>query len=240
MVEELNIPPELAFLLFGKNLTLLNDQGKIFHIYGEAGTGKTTLAIQIALSYCTKNKRVFYLDTEGKVTGSKIREMSDENNFKSINKNLKLFIISKFEEQRKLIQKFDFFFQTQKVDMIIVDTITNHYRQAMLFQKDTKNLYEKLAFQVAYLNKIAKKKTIPILLINQATMRKQKNDMINSEAMPLERIDPVAKAIMSYWSDKEIILINHGWGKFEARIPREYEGRVKFSISEKGIIPYNE
>ncbi|MFW9923499.1 MAG: AAA family ATPase [Candidatus Thorarchaeota archaeon] len=240
MAEELNIPHELATLIFGKDNILLKDQGKIFHIYGEAGTGKTTLALQIALSYCIKDKRVFYLDTEGKITGSKLKEMSDGNNFKIINKNLKFFIINKFEEQQKLIQKLDYFFQTQKVDMIIVDTITNHYRQAMLFQKDAKNLYEKLAFQVANLNKIAKKKFIPILLINQATMRKQKSELEEGETVALERIDPVAKAIMSYWSDKEIILINHGWGKFEARIPREYEGRVKFSINEKGIAPYKE
>jgi len=52
-----------------------------------------------------------------------------------------------------------------------------------------------------------------------------------------ESVSPVAKAIMSYWADREIILISHGRGNFEGRIPNEFEGRVKFGIDTKGIVP---
>jgi len=102
-----------------------------------------------------------------------------------------------------------------------------------LFKKGNKSAFEKLAYQIAFLRRLSRERNIPILIFNQATMLKP------SEKDPLilkrERVNPVAKAIMSYWSDREIIFIKQGWGKFEARIPSEFEGRVLFEISNKGI-----
>ena len=91
--------------------------------------------------------------------------------------------------------------------------------------------YEKLAFQVALLRKMAKQYALPVLLFNQATRNKKDNPL----DLRRERVSPVAKAIMAYWSDREIILVPHGWGEFEARIPGEFEGRVKFRINSEGI-----
>ena len=63
------------------------------------------------------------------------------------------------------------------------------------------------------------------------------DDSEGLKSLKHEKVNPVAKAIMEYWVDREIILISHGWGKFEGRIPNEFEGRVKFGIDTNGIIP---
>jgi hypothetical protein len=70
-------------------------------------------------------------------------------------------------------------------------------------------------------------------------MAKSDDDDTNDflENLKQERVSPVAKSIASYWADREIILLSYGFGKFEARIPGEFVGRVKFSINSNGIIP---
>ncbi|RLI72569.1 MAG: hypothetical protein DRP02_01360 [Candidatus Gerdarchaeota archaeon] len=67
--------------------------------------------------------------------------------------------------------------------------------------------------------------------------RKTKGEQDILALLSEERIRPVAKAILQYWSDREIILLSHGFGRFEARIPTEIEGRVKFEITANGISP---
>lgn len=222
----------LEKLIFSKQLDSENAIGQLIHVFGKAGSGKTTLALQLAIKICSKGRKVIYIDTEGKVTGGKIKDISPKEIFPLVNKNLKLYVPQNFDTQHQFIEQLDYYLKNQKIGMLIIDTITNHYRQEILFRKDNKELYEKLAYEVALFRKIAKEKVIPILMMNQSTMRKNIEENNN---LGRELVNPVAKAIMSYWSDREIILISHGWGDFEARKPGEHEGRVKFSISTNGI-----
>lgn len=229
--------PDLEELIFGERMDAKIATSKLVHIYGQAGSGKTTVAIQLAIGYSLKNKKVIYIDTEGKVSGEKIKNIASEENFAKANKNIKIYFPKDFDNQHDLIQKLEFYIANQNIGAIIIDTMTNLYRQAMLFKNDTKILYEKLAFEVAFLRKLSRDKNISIILVNQATMPKAIKNEDDSLSYNYERINPVAKAIMSYWVDREIILVSHGWGNFEARIPGEFERRVKFCINNNGIVP---
>lgn len=225
-------PPELETLIFGQKFSS-DYKGNLIHIFGEAGTGKTTMALQIAIAVCLRGKKVIIIDTEGKIGGEKIQAIAGTDNITQVNKSLKLYCPQKFDEQHDLIERLEYYLKNQEIGLIVIDTITNLYRQEMLFKKGNKSAFEKLAYQIAFLRRLSQERNIPILIFNQATMLKP------SEKDPLilkrERVNPVAKAIMSYWSDREIIFIKQGWNKFEARIPSEFEGRVLFEISNKGI-----
>ncbi|MHA1124417.1 MAG: ATPase domain-containing protein [Candidatus Heimdallarchaeota archaeon] len=230
-------PPELESLIFGQKLSS-GYQGNLIHIFGEAGTGKTIMALQIAIAVCLQGKRVVVIDTEGKMSGEKIQLIAGSENLTRTNKYLKLYCPNKFDEQHELIERLDFYLKNQEIGLIVIDTITNLYRQEMMFKKNNKSAFEKLAYQIAFLRRLSRERNIPVLIFNQATMLQP------SDKDPLilmrERVNPVAKAIMRYWSDREIIFVKHGWGKFEARIPSEFEGRVLFGISNNGIIPLEE
>jgi DNA repair protein RadB len=227
----------LEELLFGEKIDAKTNLGKVIHVYGEAGTGKTTLALQIARGFCQQNRKVIFIDTEGKVTGSKMQGIFGEKLLKKVNPLLKLFIPTSFDEQQELIQKLEFFILNQEIGTIIVDTITNLYRQESDLLKEDKRIFKQLAFQVALLQKIARNKGFPIILFNQSTMPKIEEEEDFLTNLKRERVNPVAKSIMNYWSDREVILLSHGYGKFEARIPTEFEGRVKFNINSEGIYP---
>ncbi|MBD3192818.1 MAG: AAA family ATPase [Candidatus Heimdallarchaeota archaeon] len=206
--------------------------GELIHIFGKAGSGRTTLALQIACNISLLGQKVLYIDTEGKVSGKRIKELVGDK-FKQVNDQLKLFYPKNFSEQHDFIQRIEFYLSNREIGLIVVDTITNLYRQGRMLGTIGKNNYEKLAFQVALLRQLAKKHSLKILLINQATISK-KDDPGN---LKREQVSPVAKAIMNYWADREIILVAYGWGDFEARIPGEFEGRVKFKIDASGVTP---
>jgi len=240
LTKEIIKPFLLEKLLFGEKVNLEQPSPNLIHIYGEAGSGKTTLAIQLACNVCSNQKKVVLIDTEGKVSGSKIKGIIQPLEFSLINKNLKLYNPNSFQKQYELIRNLEFYLlKQQHIGLIIIDTITNLYRQERNNEQDEKINYRKLAYQVALLRKISYDKKIPIIIFNQATMVK-KEDSDSFSNLRLERVNPVAKAIMSYWADREIILISHGFGKFEAREPGEYKGRVKFGINSEGIIPIDE
>ncbi|MBK5113310.1 MAG: AAA family ATPase [Candidatus Heimdallarchaeota archaeon] len=229
-------PVELEELVFGEKISPDKPVAKLIHIFGEAGSGKTTLALQLTCGIGLLGKKVIFIDTEGKVTGTKIKAIAKEKTFPKINQMLKLYVPTNFQEQHSLISNLEYYLLNQDIGLIIIDTITNLYRQEENFGKNKKNIYEKLAFQVALLRKLSQDQQIPIIIINQATMTKVE-DSEGLKSLKRERVSPVAKAIMEYWVDREIILISHGWGNFEGRIPNEFKGRVKFGIDTKGIIP---
>jgi len=232
-------PEELELLIFGEKIELKQLQGKLIHVFGEAGSGKTSLAIQLAVNFCANEQKVVLIDTEGKITGHRMKKYFSGKNFSKLNSLLKLYQPKNFQEQFELINKLEFFLQNQSIGLLLVDTITNFYRQESTNQSREKKAFKKLAFQVALLRQISHRLHFPVILFNQATMirRKTKGEQDILALLSEERIRPVAKAILQYWSDREIILLSHGFGRFEARIPTEIEGRVKFEITANGISP---
>src|SRR3989338_4462776 len=121
--------------------------------YGESATGKTTLAMQEALKEAKENRKIAFIDTENSFSIERIKQMND--NYNELIKKIFLFQPKSFLEQHELIKKLSNF------DMIVIDTIGNHYRI------DVKNnIYE----ANARLNKqltILKELNCKVLITNQ-------------------------------------------------------------------------
>ena len=47
-------------------------------VYGKAGSGKTTLALQAALALARENKKILFLDTEGGFNVERFQQMAGE------------------------------------------------------------------------------------------------------------------------------------------------------------------
>ncbi|MHA1123300.1 MAG: AAA family ATPase, partial [Candidatus Heimdallarchaeota archaeon] len=78
-------PVSLEELVFGEKLSPDKAISKLIHIFGKAGSGKTTLAIQLTCGIAFQGKKVIFIDTEGKVTGTKIKAIAKEKAFSKIN-----------------------------------------------------------------------------------------------------------------------------------------------------------
>src|SRR3989338_6969976 len=111
--------------------------------YGESATGKTTLALQESLKEAKENRKIAFIDTENSFSIERIKQMNDNYN--------------------ELIKKLSNF------DMIVIDTIGNHYRI------DVKNnIYE----ANARLNKqltILKELNCKVLVTNQVYFDVRRN-----------------------------------------------------------------
>jgi len=182
-----------------KGLDALIENGlpfkSLIHIYGESGTGKSTLAIQCAKNCVLKGWKVLVLDNERSCSGTRLKNICDTD-FSEIAQSIFVCEPTSFENQSETVENLEKYI-TDKTKMIIIDTITTHYRLA-LTEKSEKNvvLNRELNRQLALLKNLAKEFDLTVLMTNQVRGNLKRGN----------GIEPVAAAILTYWADYEIQL----------------------------------
>ncbi|UCE80339.1 MAG: AAA family ATPase, partial [Methanobacteriota archaeon] len=73
--------------------------GAITLLFGEAGTGKTNICLQVARNVALEGKKVVFIDTEG-VSLDRVRQISGDE-YETVMKNLLFFEPHSFEDQEK-------------------------------------------------------------------------------------------------------------------------------------------
>ncbi len=140
------------------------EQGAITLLFGEAGTGKTNICLQVARNVALAGRKAVYIDTEG-VSLERLRQMSGER-YEEVMKNVLFFEPHSFEEQEKLVER-AVKLATSNVDVgvIILDSATIHYR--LTRNDDEKGVRKNLSTQLARLLTAARSKLVPVLLTSQ-------------------------------------------------------------------------
>ncbi len=130
-------------------------------IYGPAGSGKTTTCL-LAAAEMAKNKKVIFIDTEGGFSVNRLMQIAP----KKVLDNLLVLKPTNFEEQKETIEKLNKHI-TDKVGLIIVDTVSSLYREEVAKDEFFQEANRELSKQLAFLVEIARKKQIPVLISNQ-------------------------------------------------------------------------
>lgn len=130
--------------------------------YGPSGSGKTNLCMISAINVA-KDKKVFYVDTEGGFSVERLKQITKEH--EKILKNIYIFKPTSFEEQAKVISRL-LGIKGKDIGLIVIDTISFLYRLE-LGDKDVHNTNRALGRQIAILAEIARKKHIPVVITNQ-------------------------------------------------------------------------
>ena len=109
---------DLKINIFPLDLLDAFTPGAFTQIVGEANSGKTTMALQIALSYCSLGKTVLYIDADNSVTNNKLKTIGlssyDGTYFN-------LFKINNFESLEEVIDGFI----EESVSLVIIDSLPN-------------------------------------------------------------------------------------------------------------------
>jgi DNA repair protein RadB len=198
-------------------------EGVLTQIYGSFATGKTTLAIQVGL---LSRGKVAYVDTEGGFSPERLSQMANARGLDA-GEALQRFILftpSDFREQRRTIGGLKKVVD-DSFSLVVVDSITAHYRA----EEQRRNLTGELAKQLQVLLWIARKKRIPVIVINQVHF--------DSRA---ERMKPVAEHTLNYRT-KDILRLDKlntpglRVAILERHRFRPEGGMVYFRITEKGI-----
>ena len=138
--------------------------GTITLLFGEAGTGKTNICLQVARNVALDGKKVIYIDTEG-VSLERLKQISGED-YEGVMKNVLFFEPHSFEEQEALVEKACKLAESNvEVGVIILDSATIHYR--LTRKDDEKGVRKTLSPQLARLLSVARHKDVPILLTSQ-------------------------------------------------------------------------
>lgn len=147
--------------------TLLNrgyEKDIITSIYGPSGSGKTLLCLLCSIGVVKLGKKVIFVDTEGGFSIERLKQLAAD--FKDILDKIVFFRPTSFKEQKDAFEKLKNVVD-DKVGLIVIDTISMLYRLELGKSDDVYEVNRALGQQIAYLNEIARKKSIPVLITNQ-------------------------------------------------------------------------
>ncbi len=205
--------------------------GYVTGIYGNAASGKTTSCLLAAIE-AAKTKKVIFVDTETSFSTDRLKQM-DKENFEKILENIFLLQPKSFEEQHETILKLHSLCDNDKISLVIVDTIGNHYRVAI--KENPQHINTMMAQQVQTLIRIARDMNKVVLITNQVVSRmnsKDEIDMVGGKLISnmcrciieLNKKEPKRYATLIKYKMEDESITSPNKGK-----------KVEFEITEKGL-----
>lgn len=141
------------------------EAGTITLIYGEAGSGKTNLCIQLARNVVLDGKKVIFIDTEG-LSQDRVSQICGDQ-CDMITKNLLIFEPYAFSEQETIIDKaVNLAIKNEDIGLVVLDSATLHYRIESGHEEDRRER-KSLTRQITSLMKLCRKRRIPVILTSQ-------------------------------------------------------------------------
>jgi DNA repair protein RadB len=159
-------------------------------VYGEAETGKTSLAVQCAVNCARRGIKSLFIDTDGTFSYERLSQIA-EYDYEKISPLMIIMRPTTFQEQSRAIDQLEKVI-TNKFGLIIVDTVTSLYRVELDDTEETYAANRELNRQLAVLTQIAKTCGVAALVISQV------------RSVPLgETVEmkPVATRVLNYWSE---------------------------------------
>jgi len=197
------------------------ESSTITELYGEAGSGKTNLCLQVSREFAACVGKVAYIDTEG-VSLERLRQISECYDYKKILSNILFFSPHSFEEQEKMVEDV---VKLRDVGLIVVDTINMFYR--LKLENDEEGAVRSLNRQIATLQLGARKKDLYVVLAAQVYTAE------NDDVKPFagRGIEHIAKTILKFervgMGKRQITIIKHR---------SQPEGKkAVFSITGRGL-----
>ena len=201
-------------------------------IYGEAETGKTSLAVQCAVNCARRGNKSLFIDTDGTFSYERLSQIA-EYDFEKISPLMIIMRPTTFQEQSRAIDQLEKVI-TRKFGLIIIDTATSLYRVELDDIKETYAANRELNRQLAVLTQIVKTRGVAALITSQVS------------SVPFgETVEtkPVATRVLNYWSD--IVLDMKQTGQTRViKVLREKHPKIKgtgfiyIKIESTGISDY--
>jgi DNA repair protein RadB len=190
------------------------ESGIITQLYGESGTGKSNIVMQLAVQAVARSLRVIFIDTEGfsaerfkQIAGPGAEEMAAK---------IMIFEPMSLEQQAIAIREASKI-AGRDLGLVILDSATSLYR-VLLEAEDNRSIRRTLTVQLSELQEIARRHRIPIVITNQVY-----TDIENNTLRPLggTGIEHICKAI--------VFLEKKGEGLRRARL-------MKHRSSPEGVV----
>lgn len=206
------------------------DNNTITTVYGPAGSGKTILCLLCMINLARKGKKIIYVDTEGNFSLERLKQIALD--YKKILNQIIFLKPTTFEGQKRAFEKLAKILKddSRNIGIIIVDTIAMLYRLELGKTEDVYEANRELGKQIAYLNEIARRKSIPILITNQVYANFDDKDKVNIVGGDLLKYGSkcLIELQITPEGNRRAILIKHR--------SIEAEKEILFKIVQGGII----
>ena len=165
-------------------------------VYGEPETGKTTLAIQCAVSCGLQNYKTLFVDCDNTFSTKRLSQLSGEK-FDQIAEQIILVKPKDFKEQTAVIDRIQDYTE-KNFGLIVIDTFTSLYG-AKVCETSGKafSINRELNRQLAILAQTVKIRKIPVIITSQV-----RSVFDQSECS----VRPVATRVLKFWADNIIAL----------------------------------
>ncbi len=194
-------------------------------IYGPSGSGKTNLCLMAGVQMANSGKKVLFVDTEGGIAVERIKQLSK--NPERVLSRIMFFNPTTFAEQDQIFAKLKNVV-TDKVGLIVVDSISMLYRVELGKQEETQGVNATLGRQLVALVGLARKKHIPVLVTNQ----------VYADFKQQEQVKMVGGDLLKYSSKclMELQKLANGRGLVLRKHRSLPEGKtLKFKIVQEGV-----
>jgi DNA repair protein RadB len=160
-------------------------------VYGEAETGKTTLAMQCAINCVRLGFKALFVDSDRTFSARRFSQIAGEQ-FQTIAEMIILVRPDDFEEQTAIVDQLNDYVN-RNFKLVVFDTVTSLYRlKVSQSPSRTFELNRELNRQLAVLAQMARTQKIAILLTSQV------HSVLNEAPITIE---PVATRVLKFWAD---------------------------------------
>jgi DNA repair protein RadB len=143
------------------------ESGVLTQIYGAAGSGKTSIALQCALNCVSKSWKVVYIDADSSFPRSRFLQISHRFNNLDLS-NFLLLSPRSFSEQSDMVDSLEVLVK-EGVRLIVLDSVGSLYRYTIsLDREENVSFSMELCRQMAMLLHVAEHTDLAVIILNQA------------------------------------------------------------------------
>ena len=207
------------------------EKGCVTQIFGSPSSGKSNVALTLAVNVAKNKRKVIYIDTEGGISIDRIKQIAGPY-FSNVANNIMVLEPTDFLQQTENLRSIEVWLRKhhEDVDLIVLDSAVALYR---VDDMKSYKLSKELRKQIQLLSNLARKYDIAVIITNQIYAVFDDEQGNEVRAVGGDILEYISKVIIKLergeQTDQRVATL-----KRHRSLP---EGRqVTFSITSNGIV----